>query len=139
MERMVQTRTTPKKKVSRSSKKVKPVSTETIAPKVKFVKEEPTGVEEWAKTPLETKEEPIVLVNNRQETEPLVSDVETAEEYIPCKEAEKLLLTPKSKPIDYKALLAEAPEVPYIANIESAVKFVDKYAKWKSKVKANTS
>ena len=53
--------------------------------------------------------------------------------------AVKPIIEPVTKlPIDAKQLLAEAPEVPYITKVEDAVEFVDKYAKWKRKVKQST-
>ena len=45
---------------------------------------------------------------------------------------------PTVKKVDYKALLAEAPDVPYLTKMEDAVKFVDEYARWKRKVQAAT-
>lgn len=93
-----------------------------------------------------------------EKQEAVVESVKKEEETLPCPEGyirnldtgkceeveivEEPQLTIKYKPEptkqDYKNLLVEAPDIPYITTVEDAVQFVDKYAKWKRKVKAST-
>ena len=98
------------KKVQRDRAKVED------EPTVKFVAEEPKPVVESVKKP----EEEGSVVSSKHYT---------------------ALSTPEPLPLktpDYKALLAAAPDIPYLTKMEDAVKFVDDYARWKSKVKAAT-
>ena len=75
-----------------------------------------------------------------RDEKPIVESVKQPEVKFVAEPTEPIKLVKEDTPItvDYKLLLAEAPEIPYITKVEDAVEFVDKYAKWKRKVKQST-